>query len=228
MGATAISTVMRSDSMWRSIRSTSKRGCSRIHAPASRAVAMLSSPRMCEGGVMICMRSADERPSAARQCATAAANAPRVCRTALGIPVVPELNTNSASASGGAEVNSRRPGVIGSSRCSMGIRSASTELSPTACDGRVNAKACSTSARFHDELTSTTAACKAQMACMATTNSGRLDDMSATRSPGRTPRCSSVVAMPLTNASNSARVYSRSPNARMGPSTTGARPPAFA
>ena len=35
------------------------------------------------------------------------------------------------------------------------------------------------------------------MARSATTNSGRFDDINATRSPARTPRCSSVVAIPL-------------------------------
>ena len=43
------------------------------------------------------------------------------------------------------------------------------------------------------------------MARIATTNSGRLDDISATRSPARTPRCSSMVAMPLVSASSSGR-----------------------
>ena len=35
-----------------SIRSRSNRRCSRIQIPSSSAVAMLSSPRMCEGGVV--------------------------------------------------------------------------------------------------------------------------------------------------------------------------------
>ena len=52
---------------------------------------------MCDGGVMICMRSADDSCNASRQCRTATANAPWVWRTALGMPVVPELKTNKAS-----------------------------------------------------------------------------------------------------------------------------------
>ena len=81
---------------------------------------------MCEGGVTICMRSADVRPRASRQCRTATANALCVCRTALGMPVVPELNTNSASASADGGSNVRLPGVTGSSSDSIGIRPAST------------------------------------------------------------------------------------------------------
>ena len=54
------------------------------------------------------------------------------------------------------------------------------------------------------------------MARIATTNSGRFDDINATRSPARTPRRSSVAAMPLVSASSSDRVYCRSPKARTG------------
>lgn len=178
---------------------------------------------MCDGGVRICIRSFGVSPNAARQCATAAAKPPCVCRTALGMPVVPELKTNSASEPGAGVSNSRRPGVTGESRSSIGMASASTGLSPTACDGVVSAGAWSTSARFHDVLSSTTAAPRRQMACIATTNSGRLDDINATRSPVRTPRCSRMVAMPLVRASSSARVYCRSPYARRAVSVT-ARP----
>ena len=162
---------------------------------------------MCDGGVMICRRSLDESASAARQWAMATEKAPWVCLTAFGIPVVPELNTNTASEAGSTGSNSRQPGVTGSSRCSIGMDSARMGLSPTACVGRVSASACSTSARFHAVLTRTTAAPSAQMACTATTNSGRLDEPRATRPPARTPRCSSAVAMPLISASSSARVY---------------------
>lgn len=65
MGATAMSMVMRSASMWRSIVSMSKRGCSRIHAPLSSAVTMLRRPRMWDGGVITCRRSAGEPQRAA-------------------------------------------------------------------------------------------------------------------------------------------------------------------
>ena len=95
----------------------------------------------------------------------------------------------------------------------MGINSASTGWSPTACEGLVSASACSTSARFHAGLIRTADAPSSQMARNAKTNSGRLDDMSATRSPARTPRCSRVVAMPLVRASSSDSVYSRSSKA---------------
>ena len=61
--------------MWCSITSMSNRRCSRIHAPVSSAMAMLSRPRMCDGGVMICIRSVADSSSASRHCRTAAANA---------------------------------------------------------------------------------------------------------------------------------------------------------
>ena len=78
---------------------------------------------MCDGGVAIWIRSRLVSCSASRQCRTASSNAAWVCRTAFGRPVVPELNTSTASAV-------RRPAsrrgsareVIGSSRCSIGIK----------------------------------------------------------------------------------------------------------
>jgi hypothetical protein len=60
--------------MCRSITSMSNLLCNRIQVPVSSAIAMLSRPRMCDGGVMICMRSADDKSSASRQCCTATAN----------------------------------------------------------------------------------------------------------------------------------------------------------
>ncbi len=132
--------VIRSDSICRSITSMSNRRCNRIQVPVSSAIAMLSSPRMCDGGVMICMRSADDKSSALRQCCTATANEACVWRTALGIPVVPELKTNSASDSGAGASKDRSPGVIASSNDSIGIDSASTGWSPTAYPGLVSAE----------------------------------------------------------------------------------------
>src|SRR5882757_2800196 len=129
------------------------------------------------------------------------------------MPVVPELNTNNASDSGEGDSNVRSPGVIASSSDSIGINSASAGWSPTACDGVVSASAFSTSARFHAGLSKTADAPSRQMARKAITNSGRLDDISATRSPGLTPRCSRVVAMPLDRASSCGSVYSRSSKA---------------
>lgn len=193
--------------------STSNRGCSRIQAPVSSTIAMLSRPRMCDGGVMICMRSAAVRPSASRQCSMAAANPAWLWRTALGMPVVPELNTNSASASGATAGPGRSPGVIGSSRCTIGRCSASSGWSPTAWFARVSSSAWAISVVFHAGLMRTAAAPRRQIARRAMTNSGRFDDIIATRSPGPTPRCANVAAMPPASASSSVRVYSRSPNA---------------
>ncbi len=145
IGATAISTVIRSASTCVSMRSMSNRRCSRIHTPVCSAVTMLSSPRMCDGGVAIWIRSREVNPSASRQCTH------RGAQRRVGVP-------NGLGQTGGARAErqhrigirrrraeGRLAGEIGSSRCSIGIRSASTEWSPTAWDGFVNASACSTS-----------------------------------------------------------------------------------
>jgi hypothetical protein len=53
---------------------------------------------MCEGGVVTWMRSCSVSSSASHQWPMAARSDPWVCLTALGSPVVPELNTRTASA----------------------------------------------------------------------------------------------------------------------------------
>ena len=81
---------------------------------------------MCDGGVTICMRSADVNPRASRQCRTAAANA------AVGVPhrlghagrAGTEHEQRVRIRGGGFE--RRRPGVTGSSSRSIGIKPAST------------------------------------------------------------------------------------------------------
>ena len=55
---------------------------------------------MCDGGVVTWNRSASVSPSASTQCRVATRSDRCVCLTALGIPVVPELKTRTASASG--------------------------------------------------------------------------------------------------------------------------------
>ena len=172
--------------MWCSIRSRSNRRCSRSQAPVSRAVTMLSRPRMCDGGVATWMRSRDVSCSASRQCRTAARNDAWVCRTAFGSPVVPELNTSTASAAG---VGRRRSRLLPGRSARRGAASASDRPAPggrrRACGGLVTASAWSTSSRFQAGLSSTTAAPSRQIACTAATNSGRLPAISATRSPAR-------------------------------------------
>ncbi|CNI64752.1 Uncharacterised protein [Mycobacterium tuberculosis] len=84
---------------------------------------------MCDGGVATWMRSRFVSCSASRHCPTAVSSDAWVCRTALGRPVVPELKTSSASLSGPSCLRGlviASTGVTGSSRCSIGIRSAST------------------------------------------------------------------------------------------------------
>ena len=164
---------------------------------------MLSNPRMCDGGVMICIRSADDRCSASRQCRTADRERPVGVTHCLGHARRSRAeHEQRIDCPGCGASNVRCPGVIGSSSDSIGINSASTGWSPTRATARSAPARCSTSVRFHAGLSSTTDAPNRQMAHSATTNSGRLDDISATRSPGRTPRCSSVVANPLASASS--------------------------
>ena len=175
---------------------------------------------MCDGGVTICMRSAAVIPSASRQCRTAAAKDRWVWRTALGRPVVPELKTSTASAAGSGSAAPGSAETIGSSRCSMGISPASTGLSPTAWSAPLTASALLTSAVFQAGLISTAEAPNCQMAWTAKTNSGRLDDMTATRWPARTPRRSRVRASPAERVSTCDRVYVRSSNASTAASLT--------
>ena len=183
----------------------SNRGCSRIQAPVRSAVRMLSRPRMWDGGVVTWIRSRLVSRSASRQCRTAASSDAWVCRTALGKPVVPELNTSRASflgLSGREEPDVGSAGAIGASRCSIGIRPASTGWSPTAWPGFVTPSAWSTSSCFQAGLMSTTVAPSRQIASRAATNSGRLEAITATRSPAITPVLVRVTASPSANASS--------------------------
>lgn len=105
-----------------------------------------------------------------------------MCRTALGMPVVPELNTSTASEDGSSTwVGPVSAASIGSSRCRIGITSASTGWSPTANAGLVSVSAWRTSRCFQAGLSNTAAAPSRQRARNATTNSGRFDDITATR-----------------------------------------------
>src|SRR5665213_3512364 len=97
IGATAISRVMRSDSIRCSTSSRSNRRCRRTVAPADAAANRLSRPRMCDGGVATWKRSSGPRPRAEHQSAVAKPMDRCVCRTALGRPVVPELKTRTTS-----------------------------------------------------------------------------------------------------------------------------------
>ena len=119
-----------------------------------------------------------------------AANPPWVCRTALGIPVVPELNTNSASASGAGASNGRRPGVTGSSsahRHQPGEHRVIADGVRRAWSPQGRARLRSPPRRAEQDRRGA----KPPDGPQGDTNSGRFDDISATRSP-RTPRCSSV------------------------------------
>ena len=154
---------------------------------------------------MICMRSRTIRPSASRQCrdgggerSVGVTDRLRHARRARA----EHQHAQSDSGAGGFE----RPARPARS-ARRGAASASTRRAP---DGRrrratgvVSASACSTSARFHAGLISTTPTPSRQMACSATTNSGRFDDISATRDrrPSRHAR-SSTAAMPLASASS--------------------------
>ena len=124
IGATAISRVMRSVSTADRTASRSKRRWSRTDDPAHTEASRLSSPSMWNGGVAIWNRSSAVRPSADPQMTMAAPMLEWVWRTALGMPVVPELNTSTASVwsqssstdMGSAEVSARAATAGSSSR----------------------------------------------------------------------------------------------------------------
>ncbi|KDO98036.1 hypothetical protein MAV101_04390 [Mycobacterium avium subsp. hominissuis 101] len=206
--------------MWCNTLSMSKRGCSRTQAPVLSAVSRFSRPRMCDGGVATWIRSRRVSRSASRQCRTASSSEAWVCRTAFGRPVVPELNTSTASPARGGAPAVGCAGGTGSSRCSIGIRPASTGWSPTACPGSVNASACSTSSRFHAGLMSTAVAANRQMASSTARNSGRLEVITATRRPAVTPSLASAAAQPSANASSSGTLNRRSSNTSAAGSVT--------
>ena len=173
-------------------RSMSNRRCNRIQAPVSSAITMLSRPRMCDGGVMICMRSADGQSQ--RVAPVPHRDGERGVRVAdrLGHPGGARAeHEHRVGVRAAASTDARLPGAIGSSRCSIGINSASTGWSPTACDGLGQRQCMLDLGALPRRADQDRDAPSRQMARSATTNSGRLDDISATRSPARTPRCSS-------------------------------------
>ena len=106
---------------------------------------------MCEGGVATWNRSSGPSPSASHQCAVAWPIERCVWRTALGSPVVPELNTSTASSVVGdvtrpARASARRPRAASSAgRSSRSVTRVGAEAlargarrpspSATACDG---------------------------------------------------------------------------------------------
>ena len=76
----------------------------------SAAASMLSRPRMCDGGVATWKRSSGAETE--RVAPVRAWRAPIercVCRTAFGMPVVPELNTSTASSSAPRRCRSAAP-----------------------------------------------------------------------------------------------------------------------
>ncbi len=121
---------------------------------------------MWTGGVAIWKRSASVRPSAVIQCSTPWPIERCVWRTAFGKPVVPELNTSTASASGSAPCQSVMlcDNTGGSSSASVGSSGAASAsvarpaASATASPGDTTAHACAISPAFHAGLHSTTAA----------------------------------------------------------------------
>ena len=103
MGATAISSVMRSVSMRRRTSSRSKRRCSRTVAPASAAASRLSRPRMCDGGVATWKRSSGPRPEGRAPVGGGVADRPVRVAHRLGQPGrarAEDQDTSSASAVG--------------------------------------------------------------------------------------------------------------------------------
>ena len=155
---------------------------------------------MCEGGVATWNRSSAPRPRAVHQCAVAWPIDRWVWRTALGRPVVPELNTSTASAvpaagavagAHGARLERRARRVVDVGdvpvRHAPAQDSARPRRRPRRGPARSTARAWPTSAAFHAGLTSTDAAPSLLTACTASTNSTRLAIMTATRSPAPDP-----------------------------------------
>ena len=149
---------------------------------------------MWKGGVAIWNRSSAVRPSADPQMTMAAPMLEWVWRTALGMPVVPELNTSTASvwsqssstAVGLAEWMARAATAGSSSRwitrsASRGGRRRWVSPSVMASTGSVRPAAWATSASFHAELIITAEAPSLRMPKTAVKNSGRFEAITATR-----------------------------------------------
>ncbi len=117
--------------MRRSTSSRSKRRCSRTVAPASAAASRLSRPRMCDGGVATWKRSSGPRPRAVHQWAVAWPIDRCVWRTALGSPVVPELNTRITSSASAASPAPPEPSPLAG-----GDRLAAPPRPPSAASSR--------------------------------------------------------------------------------------------
>ena len=199
--------------MQRSSSSRSKRRCRRTVAPAAAAASRFNSPRMCDGGVATWKRSSWPSPSAVTQCAVPRSMDRWVWRTALGRSVVPELKTKTASSvslhgdrrgrrvagavdhGGGARRRRGRGRRPRRAARPAGRRPARRRRRSGARSGR---RAVPTSSAFQDELSMTGAAPTLLAAWTVTTNSGRFDVMTATRSPRPTPRsprcCASALA----------------------------------
>ncbi len=119
MGATAISSVTPSgpDAAQDLVEVEAGGGAARSR-PARRAASRFSSPRMWAGGVAIWKTSSGPRPERRPPSGSVATAIERwVWRTALGSPVVPELNTSTASSSAaGSGDAERRPVAVGRQR----------------------------------------------------------------------------------------------------------------
>ena len=212
--------------------SRSKRRCSRTVAADAAAASRLRRPRMCDGGVATWKRSACPSPSARHQCAVARRRERCVWRTALGESVVPELKTSTTSSrspttAGGAGsvlVRSIAPAACAPSRSSTppAPRCSASKSTPgpsaIAKIGPVRRTASSTSSAFQEALRSTDTAPSLLAACTAATNSGRLDVMTATRSPARTPRPARCRAAALLARLSSAKVQRSGPERTAGAS----------
>ena len=202
IGATAISSVMRSVAIRRSTSSRSNRRCSRTVAPADDRGQQVEQPEDVRrrGGHLEAVVGTEAE--SVHQCTVAWPIEQWVWRTALGSPVVPELKTRTASSAAGDPAGCgpgagcRRTGSVdGSSRSvtasgaqAFGQQRRPRRRRPPRAPGRSVRGRGRTSAAFQAGLSSTAAAPSLLMAWTATMNSTRLAVISATRSPAATPR----------------------------------------
>ena len=212
------------------------RGAAAPSRPAEAAASRLSSPRMCDGGVATWNRSSGAEPERLDTSAPWRGRSSGACAARpSGSPVVPELNTSTASSvvarldAPAAGAAARQGGVecrlvveIGDAVGAepLGEHRRRRHRRRRRAPGAVSSTACPTSTAFHAGLSSTAAAPSLLMACTATTNSTRFASHHRHAVAGPTPRAARCCANALLRPSSSrkdqrsspARTASRSPN----------------
>ena len=231
MGATAISSVMRSVSMDESTCSRSNRRWSRTVAPAAAAASRFSNPRMCEGGVATPKRSVVPEAERAAPVRSGVADGAVGVAHRLG-----PVGRTRAEHQHGVVVGTRVTWVVGraASRSAAALERRLVDVHhrtgaeaageqrrprprpPRPRTGAVSDSALSTSSAFQAGLSRTAEAPSLLIALTATTNSGRFAVITATRSPCPTPSAASLDASAPAAASSSRNVQASCPANRAG------------